>query len=41
MIMKDGSKFERFAKTEPDGSFAFDKLNPNRQYGFIITPYIE
>jgi hypothetical protein len=40
MIMKDGSKFERFAKTEPDGTFAFDKLNPNRQYGFIITPYM-
>ncbi|ETR71940.1 MAG: hypothetical protein OMM_02102 [Candidatus Magnetoglobus multicellularis str. Araruama] len=40
MLMKDGSKFERFAKTEADGSFAFDKLNPNRQYGFTLTPYL-
>jgi len=40
MLLKDGSKFERFAKTDVDGNFAFDKLNPNRQYGFTITPYI-
>ncbi|MBF0449988.1 MAG: carboxypeptidase regulatory-like domain-containing protein [Candidatus Magnetomorum sp.] len=40
MLMKDGSKFERFAKTDADGNFAFDKLNPNRQYGFTLTPYI-
>jgi hypothetical protein len=41
MLMKEGTKFERFAKTNPDGSFTFDKLNPNKAYGFTITPYID
>ena len=41
MLMKEGTRFERFAKSEPDGSFTFDKLNPNKQYCFNISPYID